>query len=293
MTRGDGDAATSAKQEPLLTRLHRVYPELPAGERRAADTALSAPGDLATYSAGELAERAGVSKATISRLVRRLGYGSYEEARRAARAMRATGSLLYMTDSENGPMTVSAAAASHLAAELAIVEACFSMLNPITLDEVTARLADAPRVRIAGFRNSHSAAVYGRTVLSQVRADVSLLLHPGQTLGEAAGDVRRGDLVILFGMRRRVARFVDFTRALAATGADVLLVADPTVREAPASARWTIICAVETPQPADSYAGVHALLRLLACQTIRRLGARGRRHLQRIEEGQAELGDLE
>ena len=51
---------------------------------------LDRPGELAAWNASELAEHAEVSNATVSRLVRRLGYGSYDEARRAAEESDAT-----------------------------------------------------------------------------------------------------------------------------------------------------------------------------------------------------------
>lgn len=47
--------------------------ELPATERRLAEFVLDFPGDLASYTGAELAELASVSKATVSRFVRRLG----------------------------------------------------------------------------------------------------------------------------------------------------------------------------------------------------------------------------
>ena len=62
------------------------YDDLPAGERKIADVLLEMRSELAAYSATELAARAGVSKATTARLVRRLGYQDYQEMRQEARA---------------------------------------------------------------------------------------------------------------------------------------------------------------------------------------------------------------
>ena len=59
---------------------------MPVGERKIADVLLEMRGELAAYSATELAERAGVSKATASRLVRRLGFSDYQQLRQRARA---------------------------------------------------------------------------------------------------------------------------------------------------------------------------------------------------------------
>ena len=75
---------TSARK-PVESRILDLYDGLPASERRLADVVLACQGDLASYSASELAERACVSKATTSRLFQRLGYARFTDARREAR----------------------------------------------------------------------------------------------------------------------------------------------------------------------------------------------------------------
>lgn len=283
--------------ESPTQRIHRVYSELPEGERKAADLVLDMPGELALWSASELAERAGVSKATVSRLVRRLGFGSYEEARRAARELRAEGSPLYLAEGARAPAAARAASrgavAQQVAVETNLVEATLSMLNPLTLEAVAELLADARRLRVAGFRNSYFAAEYARTMLAQFRPGVEMLNAPGQTLAEGIAGMGEGDAVLVIGLRRRPAGFNDFVQALAASGAAVVLVSDRSIREAPAAARHNLTCIVETPQAVDSYVGAMALLRLVALSVLTRLDARGRRHLERIEEIHDRLAELE
>jgi DNA-binding MurR/RpiR family transcriptional regulator len=277
--------------ESPTQRIHRVYGDLPEGERKAADLILDMPGELAIWSASELAERAGVSNATVSRFVRRLGYGTYEEARRAARSLRATGSPLYLAEGSRG--TARGLVDRHLAVETGLVEASLAMLNPLTLDAVAGMLAGARRLRVAGFRNSYFAAEYARTMLAQFRPGVEMLNAPGQTLAEGIAGVGPGDAVLVIGLRRRPAGFTDFVRAVAGTGADIVLVADLSIREAPAEARHTLTCSVETPQTVDSYVGVLAVLRLVALSVLQKLDAAGRRHLERIETLHDRLSELE
>ncbi|RQU38934.1 MurR/RpiR family transcriptional regulator [Burkholderia cenocepacia] len=57
----------------FVGRIRSLMNELPATERRLAEFVLDFPGDLASYTGAELAELASVSKATVSRFVRRLG----------------------------------------------------------------------------------------------------------------------------------------------------------------------------------------------------------------------------
>jgi DNA-binding MurR/RpiR family transcriptional regulator len=207
--------------------------------------------------------------------------------------MRAHGSPLYLADTAKRPGRAGGQIADHLAQETALIEASLAMANPLTVKAVAEHLAKARRVRLAGFRNSRFAADYARAALAQFRPGVEMLNASGQTLAEGMAGIGAGDMVLIVGLRRRPAGFTDFVRAAAATGADVALLSDGSVREAPALARWNLTCAVTTPQLLDSYVGALAVLRLLAVATLQQLGADGRRHLEKIETIHEELSELE
>ncbi|VVT45080.1 Transcriptional regulator, RpiR family [Kosakonia radicincitans] len=72
----------SAKTASLEGRIRQHWDQLSSHEQRLADVLLAAPGQLAMNTATELAQSAGVSKATTTRFFRHLGYESYEAARR-------------------------------------------------------------------------------------------------------------------------------------------------------------------------------------------------------------------
>jgi DNA-binding MurR/RpiR family transcriptional regulator len=76
---------------PLDERIAARYAELTPQERLAADALLAHLDDLATYRATELADLAGVSKATMSRLFRRLDFDGFHDLRDHLRAMRSEG----------------------------------------------------------------------------------------------------------------------------------------------------------------------------------------------------------
>nr|WP_275166793.1 hypothetical protein [Citrobacter koseri] len=82
----------SAKTASLEGRIRQHWDQLSSHEQRLAD----APGQLAMNTATELAQSAGVSKATTTRFFHHLGYESYEAARRLARGMQSSGSPLYL-----------------------------------------------------------------------------------------------------------------------------------------------------------------------------------------------------
>jgi DNA-binding MurR/RpiR family transcriptional regulator len=273
MTEPEG-VMPAPEERTLAERLLAAYSSLTESEQRVAGFIMDRPGELAAFAGKELAEQAGVSGATVSRLFRRLGYDSYEAARREARALRSAGSPLHLLETR-------------------LVEVTLSMLSPLVVQEVAGALAQARHVWFAGFRNSRFLADYARALFTSFRSDASSLAPSGQTLAEGVASVEPGDIVVAFGMRRRLTSFVPLLDALSSQGADVLLVTDRGMKSAPAGVRWTLLCAVETARPIDSYAGVLALTRLLALETLRQLGPRSRERLARVEAVQLRLRELE
>ncbi|XOT94799.1 MurR/RpiR family transcriptional regulator, partial [Alcaligenes pakistanensis] len=84
----------------FVGRLREILHDLSPSERRLAEFALDFPGDLAGYSASELASLAHVSNATVTRFIRRLGYSNYEAARKQVRSEKKAGSPLLLAATE-------------------------------------------------------------------------------------------------------------------------------------------------------------------------------------------------
>lgn len=276
--------------KPIVQRIHEFYPKLPEGERKVADVLLAAPADLAVRNAIELATQAEVSNATVTRLFRRLGYASFDEARQAARVMRATGSPLF-SGKASKPLGDPISELVH--EETVVIEATLSRVNPLVLRDIGSAIRTAPRIRTLGYRNSHFLSQYLTAQIAMMRPGVAPLLMPGQTESEGISSLGPRDLAIVVAMRRRPAGFNRMVEAIATRGCKVLLLADESIRGAPAHATWTLDCVVETPQFADSYVGALALLRMIVVEAERALGAAGHRHMEDVEDLRERLGELE
>lgn len=282
------------EDKSLVNRVHAFYAQLPSGERKVADVVLDFPGEIAAYSASELAELAQVSNATVTRFVRRLGYVGYDDARRSARRQRELGSPLFMASKATESEQIGSELLARFAAEeTSLIEATFESIDPVVLAGAVDALATARRVFFLGFRNSAYLAGYGRGQFMQFRGDVYMLAGTGESLAERIADLRPKDVLVAVGMRRRIAHFDRYVESASRGGARVLLVTDPSARGIPAFAHWTFRCAVENPHVLDSYAGAIALLRLLAVETMNKLGRTARGRLQDIETLHASLGELD
>lgn len=278
----------------LSERINTAYGELTESERKICDILRDIPGEIAVMTGKELATRSGVSTATVSRLFQRLGYASYDQARRAARDLRASGSILHLFDSDVGDgAEPGRLVARHLADEARAMELTLSMLNPATAREIAQALAGARRVWCVGFRNSHALAEYAATLLSAQRPDVEVLAHGGRSLAERVAAIGPGDVAVVFAMRRRMAHFTPLMQALHDSGAQTVLLCDRSLRRPAPRAGWTLVCAVETAQPIDCYAGPFALIRLLALLTLRSREPAARQMLARVDRLHRQLGELE
>jgi len=274
--------SASRVDERIDERIARSHPSLSAQERRAADTLLEHLDDLATYRAAELAALAGVSKATMSRLFRSLGFTDFDEVRDHLRALRTAGEPRRV----EGPPDLAAHADSESTALAAAV------LQPAVADAV-AVLADARRVLVVGWRNSHPVALHLREQLVQARPRVALAPLPGQVLGEELVDLGRGDAVVAVGFRRRPAGFAEFMATAARTGADVVLVADPTAAGHSGCARVWLQCPVQGALAYDSYAAAMSLVGVLADGVLSRIGRTGRERISAISATYERLAEVE
>ena len=277
----------------LAARIERVYPDMPPSEKVVADLLLDAPGRLATHSATELAALARSSKAAVTRCIRRLGYRSFALAHEEARQAQQWGSPLYLsaggTSAEHArPSGLDA----HVAADIELLNKTRDALAGRDLEAAARALADAHRVVVLGFRNSHLLAGFARTQLGLLRPNVELVPTAGETLAEGLAELGPSDVVLAVGFRRRVPIFVRALQAAHRAGARIVYLTDPSGSVAPRTATWTLRCHCRGASLFDSYVGALSVLNYLATLVAGHLGEPARKRLQDVERVHGELGDL-
>jgi DNA-binding MurR/RpiR family transcriptional regulator len=237
----------------LTERISAGYAELSPQEQRAADFMREHIADLAIYNATEVAGLSGVSKATVSRLYRRLGFDSAEQLRDHVRSLR------------GAPRASSAPAHfdDHLEREIANLRATLSGLS---LDAPAALIAGARRVVVIGFRNSYPLALHLRSQLAQARDAVDLAPLPGQSIGEELASLTAADAVVVIGFRRRPAAFRALIDAL--VGIPTVLVTDPSGRRYAAEVSHVIEVPIESVTAFDSYGAANSVIALLASAVL-------------------------
>jgi DNA-binding MurR/RpiR family transcriptional regulator len=275
---------TGPEHRTLEKRIHAYYEALPASERALADLILEFPGDILFYSATALSERAGVSKATVTRLVQRLEYEDYREMQREVREAQETGAPIYLNTSAITPAREGDSLQRHLERDLMNLRQTFEGLNPADLDDIAQRVINAGRIWVLGFRNSHFFAAYVRRQLIQVRPDVVLLPAAGQVMMEDLAGAGPEDLVIAVGLRRRVTQLRRAMEVLNGLGVPIAYVTDRVAVATKKLATWTIACQTRGTSLFDSYVGVISVLNYLCTEVVALSGESGRVRLGRIED---------
>lgn len=280
---GRGAKTKPNEGQSLESRLRESYSSLPASERKIADLMLDFPGEVAAYSATELAELAGGSKAAVTRLTQRLGFDSFEEARRTARDKQDWGSPVYLLSKGSEAEGFAANVERHFKEDIDAIKRTFDELSEETFEQIVKAICKAKRVWILGYRNSRYFAGYLRWQMIQVRGDVHLLPDAGETLAEYLCEINKGDLIIIVGFRRRVPEVSQALKWARESSVQTLFITDPSARSSNLST-WTVRCETRGSDLFDHYAAAMSFFHFLSVAIVARTGLRGRSRLARIEE---------
>jgi DNA-binding MurR/RpiR family transcriptional regulator len=264
----------------FLARVRDALPQLHPAERKLGQLVCDFPGEVASYSAKELAALAGVSNATVTRFVRRIGYESYEAARREARLESETGSRLYLMPQDNAP--IAEALARQLDQSLDNLRRTLVETDPSGVDAAAAAMLGARKIWVIGFRVSHAFAEYLTWQLTQVVEEIVAIPSGGQTLGEHLVSVRTEDCVVLFGLRRRIAGTERILSEIERRGPKLIFVTDEGV-PLRTKADWHFRCRTTAAGPLFDHVAVLGLCQALIARVIDRADAEGRARLRRIE----------
>lgn len=275
--------------ETFLARIREWLPELHRAERKLGMFLLDFPGDLASYDAQELARLSGVSKATVSRFVRRIGFDSYEAARRAAREERQSGSRHFLAHAENVPSEQMLSVS--MQEEWQNIAWTFERIDPAQIEEMAAAIIGARKVWLAGYRISRTFADYIYWQLIKVVPDAALIPQAGESLGEHFAAMQPDDLVIWFALRRRMANTDLAIAELQKRNIPTAFITDegtsPDDR-----ARWHFRCRIETSSPQFNHASVVSLCHQIVTRATLKAGPEARLRLREIDEINENLGEV-
>jgi DNA-binding MurR/RpiR family transcriptional regulator len=283
---------TQGKTRPSIeAQIRAHYGALADSERPLADFILGFPGQVASYSATELAALAGVSKAAASRFVKKIGFENFEDMRRLAREGQVWGSPHYLNSPDFERRPFDEALQAHITCETENIRATLAGL-PACTAEIVSAMATARRIGCLGFRRSRIVADYMRWSLVQIRENVSLFPPPGETISEAVSEFTSDDLIVAVGLRRRVPLLMASLRRLHASGVRIVLIADSTAGALADCTTWVIPCEARSVSLFDSDIAAICVAHFLSSRLASQLGGTARVRMQAVEQSLAALGEL-
>ncbi len=271
-------------------RLRDHYSALTPQEQRVADFIFANIDDLMSYNSAELARLSHVSKATVSRLFRRLGYPSYRDMRDEVRTLRQSG--MPLTDSRDA-VQGNTLLSRHYKQEMANLTHWINQIDDQQFTAVIAALSQARQVRLLGFRNSYPVALHLRQQLIQVRQGVMMMPQPGQTLAEELVDLMPQDVVIFVAFRRRPRMIKTILTQLQALGVPVLLICEPQAQTLIPLATWHLAAPLDSVSAFDAYSAPMSLANLLSNALLHDMLAAGRQRIHQITDLYDDLDELE
>lgn len=280
---------SETEKSSFLGAVRESLPRMPPTERRLAEFVLSFPGELASYNASELAKLANVSNATVSRFVQRLGYASYEDARRHVRTEQNTGAAIYLPGTKENAL--SDLLDLHFAQGARNLTDTGKTMSSAEIDEIADAILSARRVALFGFRTSQAFASYLHWQMLQVVDGSRLLPQPGQTLAEEIASFTEQDCVVFFGLPRRIRDNDLILEQIRKTGVKLLYITDDKLSPY-AGATWHLRCRIAAPGQLFNHVSVMGLCHFLATRVIERAGTPARKRLSYIEALHDSLQEL-
>lgn len=257
---------------------------MPAGERRAAQALLAEYPVLGLKTVADFSARAGVSSPTILRFVARLGYGNYAEFQTALQDELAAQlqSPMARATADTPPAGEHADMLSATAENLRETFRNF----PDSQARAVVELLAAPRAHIylIGGRFTDPLARYMAAHLAIIRPGVTHLAGQESNWRDRLMDMGKGDILIVFDIRRYQESLHSLARKAHARGVAVLLFTDQWLSPIARVARHVVAGRTAVPSAWDSSASLFVVAEALIAALTRRLESQSAARIRALEQ---------
>lgn len=278
----------------LILRIHEKQARLTGSEQKIAGVLLENQGIVETHTATELADLAGVSKATTARFFRNLGYADFEEVRLQAREERNRTQPYSQVTTVPDPTVLGRSIGDHLDLELRNLTRTFEELRSDRLPEIAAILSAAPQLWFLGFGAEDGVARVGCAMFSTLRHGVHYMAGTGHDWTSELAMAGPRDALVLLTLepRPRLLRsIVSFART---SRIKIITLTDHGYQ--PQAARFSeavLPCHVSSYGLLPTHATMMSMLRLLAIAFVGQNPDQVKRRSETLETIAEELDLLE
>ncbi|HEX2530170.1 MAG TPA: MurR/RpiR family transcriptional regulator [Burkholderiaceae bacterium] len=291
------DAAAKISVEddaPTIEQLIRSrYDGLSPSDRKLSDVIVAHQKNLASYSATELAQLAGVSKASAARYFKRLGYQDFNEFRSVIRARVSSESPLFGLDRITQAGDRHPGFTGHVENDIRNLASTLERLGSKDLNKALALLKHARRIWVVGYRNGYATAFYAHALFSHAQADVTLINEVASKSADVLADLEQRDVLFAVDFRRRTRLLPKVVRVAREAGASVVLLTYAPLSEVASLANVVLPCSTHGMTIFDSYVAAMSIVNYLGTELVTGAQASARKRMQRIERIHELLEDLD
>ncbi|MGK6311491.1 MurR/RpiR family transcriptional regulator [Neorhizobium sp. DT-125] len=278
-----GRSTAQKRPRSLEARIYAIYSTLSPAEKRLADVLLQYQMDLPSYTAGELAEKAQVSKATAARLIRSLGYATYPDAKRQIRTDQHWGSpragLVDPDQAPSGKVSLS----STVQMDLDNIRTTAESLSEKTLQEASDAIVAARRVWIMGLRSGYGLAHQAAHYLTLMKNDVQVLPAGGASYSHEIASIAKGDVLLVIAFRRRPRLLPTIIKEARAAGAVTVLITDLSAAASAKASDHVLRCRCQSPSPFNSFVAALTIINYLAWSVATAMGEESLARFRKID----------
>ena len=279
--------------QPIEQLIRSRYDDFSPSDRKLSDIVVARQKDLLAYSATELAQLAGVSKASAARFFKRLGYRNFNEFRAGVRARFSSESPLYKLDHATPTNDRQSGFACHLEADSRNLSAMRESVRAQDLKHALTLLKGARRLWIVGYRNGYASAFYAHVLFSHARPDVTLVNEAAAKGADILADVGEGDVLFAIDFRRRTRVLPKVVGVARDAGAAVVLLTYAPLSALASQAQVVLTCPTQGSAIFDSYVAAISMVNYLAGELVASARTTSRQRMERIERIHQLLDDLD
>ena len=251
------------------------------------------PDTVALCNIVELAEKTGISPASITRLAKLLGFSGFNPFQQLFKQRaKVPGDyystrVKYLVDCEiSDPTQV---IQQQLQSSVANIEYCLKRLNLQDLERATQLLARTKRVFVFGHMQSSAVASVLRYGLCLIRRNVHFLAQAEQGVAIALGQLRKNDLLVIFSSSPYSNLSVKLASMAKKQGCQLLAITDSTLSPLDDHANCSIHVPTEGQYYTNSLAANCIFIESLLSLTAMELGQRA---VERLNQHEVLVADL-
>ncbi len=273
----------------IRNKVHASLGSLPGAEKKVAHAFLAHYPSAGLSTIAELALAAGTSAPTVLRFVTRIGFDSYPEFQRALRE-EVQAQLMSPSPLERGLSTTSTQPdAPGLVTSFdrvsANLDATLKAIPESEFDAACDLLSDPKSTCFfLGGRFTDFIAGYMAAHLRIIRPNVRHFTGQTSTWHDQFLDLKPGDVVVLFDIRRYQSDLVRLGEILVERRARIVLITDPWLSPLARSAHVVLPCVVEAGRTWDSSVPLLALAEALIDRVSRGQWSNARGRMQALED---------